>query len=406
MANPNDIDPSLEAEIEAQFNDLGSMEDLMAEPAPTEGQEPQRKGYEPGERIRAKVLTVGRDDIFVDLGPRFQGVISREHYPEEGEIKAPAEGEEVDLRVIRYDRSEGLFYLAPVHAAQKAEWETLEIGQVVEARCTGTNKGGLVMEVAGHRAFMPAGQIDRFRVENLDECVNQQYVCEVIEFNRKTANIVLSRREVQERERREAKDRIWKELEVGQDVEGIVRKIMPFGAFVDLGGVDGLIHISDLAYERVNKADEVVKEGEKVTVRVLKLDPDNERIGLGLKQRQADPFESVNNTVNEGDVVSGKVTRITTFGAFVELQPGVEGLVHISQLAHERVNRVSQVVSEGEIVQVKVLEVDPESRRIGLSIKALKEQQAEEAERPEDKAMAKLKARFGGGDKNLKGGIE
>jgi len=317
----------------------------------------------------------------------------------------PKPGEEHEFRVVRYDRSEGLFYLAPVGAAQKAEWETLEVGQIVEARCTGTNKGGLAMEVAGHRAFMPAGQIDRFRVENLDECINQQYVCEVIEFDRKARNIVLSRREVIERERREAQERIWDKLEVGQDIEGIVRKIMPFGAFVDLGGVDGLIHVSDLAYERVNKVEEVVKEGQKVTVRVLKLDRDNNRIGLGLKQRQSDPFESASESINEGDVLSGKVTRIAAFGAFVELQPGVEGLVHISELSHDRVNRVNQVVSENEIVQVKVLEVDPDSRRISLSIKALREQKAEEIERTDDRAMARLRARFGSGERELKGGL-
>lgn len=404
MAKPHDIDPSLEAEIEAAFHDLGSMDELLAEPTRPEGAEPVRKGYEPGERIRARVLTVGRDDIFVDLGPRFQGVVGREHFPENAE-DLPKEGEEHEFRVVRYDRGEGLFYLAPINAAQKADWETLEVGQIVEARCTGTNKGGLAMEVAGHRAFMPAGQIDRFRVENLEECVGKPFVCEVIEFDRKAANIVLSRREVIERERRELQERMWNELEVGQDVEGIVRKIMPFGAFVDLGGVDGLIHVSDLAYERVNKVEDVVKEGQKVSVRILKIDRDNNRIGLGLKQRQADPFTSAAAAINEGDVLSGKVTRLAPFGAFIELQPGVEGLVHISELAHERVSRVSAVVSENEIVQVKVLEVDPQSRRIALSIKALKEQKAEEQDRPQDRAMERLKARFGGDGRQLKGGL-
>lgn len=402
----HDFDAELQKELDAAMGELDMEAMLNSGPAATGDDADAKKGsgrprsFKTGDRATGRIISVTPEDVFVELGPRHQGVCSIVQFEEQ-----PKVGDPIEVTVQRFDKSEGLFYLTRVGAVQKADWENLQEGQVVEARCTGVNKGGLEMEVAGHRAFMPAGQIDIYRTEDLEQFKDQTLTCEVIEFNREKRNIVLSRREVLVREQAAKREEIFSKLTVGDTVEGIVRKLMPFGAFVDLGaGVDGLVHVSDLAWERVSDPAKVVAEGQRVKVQVLAIDEERNRIGLGLKQTQADPFESIGNELAEGATVTGRVTKITAFGAFVEIEPGVEGLIHISQLSHERVNRVSQIVSEGEVVTAQILDIDPDSRRISLSMKALKESQAESAERPADASMERLKARFGS-DRPLKGGL-
>jgi len=353
-----------------------------------------------GQKAKGRVIVVGDDVILLEFGPKQQGTCPREQFGD----APPSPGESIEVSIQRYDRGEGILICNRVGAVQKAGWEALEEGMVVQAVCTGKNKGGLEMEVAGHRAFMPAGQVSMWHVENLEEMVGQSIPCEVMEFNRAQRNIVLSHRAVMERERAEARENLLKELQVGQVREGTVRKVMPFGAFVDLGGVDGLVHVSDLSYERVKEPGDVVRVGETVKVQVLKIDLESNRIGLGMKQLQDDPFTVTLASLKEGAVVSGRITKIADFGAFVELQPGVEGLIHVSELSHERVSRVNQVVKQDEIVEVQILSIDPETRRIGLSMKALAEKNAEETPRAEDSAMAKLRAKFGS-DRELKGGL-
>jgi ribosomal protein S1 len=232
-------------------------------------------------------------------------------------------------------------------------------------------------------------------------------VCEVLELDRRNGRIILSRKAHQQRERVALRDKLLETLAIGQTIAATVTSLQPYGAFADLGGVDGLIHISDLSYERIKHPSEVVQEGQQVEVRVLKIDRkhDPPRIGLGLKQLMENPVAKRFAEIREGDTVTGKVTKLMPFGAFVELAPGVEGLIHISELSHDRVHNVSQVVKQNEIVSVKVLSVDPAHKRIALSLKALQEKREAELERKDDNRMRKLRAQLNRKFGQLKGGI-
>lgn len=384
------LSDELNAEIEAAMADL---DDAMAAPAPrvrapasragragegAEARAPAIRGprvVQAGREHRSgKVVAVGPTDLFLEFGPKELGVCPRAQWPED---QIPKVGDELEVVVDRFDSTEGIFLCSRPGAVQKAAWELLEVGTTVEARVTGVNKGGLELEVAQHRAFMPAGQVALERVPDLSVFVGEKMTCVVTQVDRRgSGNIVLSRREILLQQRKEQAEKLKASLQEGQTLDGVVRKIMPFGCFVDLGGVDGLVHLSDLTYDRVGYGEKAVekhvKEGQTVRVQILKLDWENNRVSLGIKQVQGDPFATAVNAIVEGAEVTGKVTRLAEFGAFVELAPGVDGLVHISELDHRRVARVDDVVKVDQIVQAKVLKIDKETRRISLSLKALK----------------------------------
>lgn len=365
------------------------------------------------------VVSVGPTDVFIEFGPKELGVVPRTQWAEGETLPEPKQTLEV---VVDRRDDDGLLLCSRPGSIQKADWELLEPGQVIEAKVTGVNKGGLELEVTGHSAFMPAGQVSIDHIADLSVFVGEKVRCQVMRVDRSgRGNIVLSRREVLLQERRERAEKLKTTLAEGQVIEGTVRKIMPFGAFVDLGGVDGLVHVSDLTHDRVGHGEKFVaryvKEGERVKVQILKLDWEAGRLSLGIKQIQADPFAQAANDIKEGAEVTGRVTKLAEFGAFVELAAGVEGLVHISELAWKRVNKVEEIVKPDEVVKAKVLRIDPASRRISLSIKALappperpafkggpkeKQRTAEEIlkESPE---LRRLREKFGG--KKLKGGI-
>ena len=233
-------------------------------------------------------------------------------------------------------------------------------------------KGGLILDL-GVRGFLPASLVDIRRVQDLDEFLGQELRCKVIELNRSRNNVVLSRRAVLEEERKEQRQQILDRLQPGDVVEGQISNIVDFGAFVDLDGMDGLIHISELSWSHVNHPSEVLEIGQTVKVKVLDIDRDRQRISLGLKQTQSDPWQQVLESYHEGDVVEGRVTKVVTFGAFVEILPGVEGLVHISELAQHHVENPREVVSQGHAVNVKIIEVDGERRRLSLSLKRVED---------------------------------
>ncbi len=376
---PVHLGAEVEAEIEAAMAELESAH----APMPGAPAKPKVRGprvVEGGREHRTgTVVSVGPTDIFIEFGPKELGVLDRAQFKKgDTEEGLPNPGDQIEVVIQRYEASESLYICVLPGAVQKADWELLEPGQLVEARVTGVNKGGLELEVAGHRAFMPASQVDLDHVKDLSVFVGEKLECKVQKVDRRgKGNIVLSRREILQTQRAEAAAKLREALQEGMTVEGTVRKIMDFGAFVDLGGVDGLIHLSDLSHDRVNhgakNVERYVTEGQKIKVQILKLDWDANRIGLGLKQLQADPFEAAASEVVEGAELTGKVTKIMDFGCFVEVAPGIEGLVHISELDYKRVGQVSDVVQEGEIVRVKVLKVDPQSRKVSLSIKATKE---------------------------------
>ncbi|MGE3804921.1 MAG: 30S ribosomal protein S1 [Gemmataceae bacterium] len=357
-----ELDAQIEREMQEAMGGLSEKE-MYGDLGPR-----ARQGAAPGQAAqKAKVLSVHGPDVFVDVpGGRSQGVLPITQFPE----GAPAPGTEVDIKIERYDEANGLLVLSRRGAAVDADWSTVQTGMVVEGRVTGTNKGGLSLDVNGIRGFMPVSQIDLYRVENPEQFVNQRLTCMVTEANQVERNLVLSRRALLEKEREEQRDKLWEQLAEGQVHEGIVRSVRDFGAFVDLGGVDGLLHVSEMSWSRVQDPNSVVQPGQRVKVAVLRIDRDKRKVSLGLKQLQASPWDEVEARFPPSTKVTGKVTRIMDFGAFVELEPGVEGLIHISELSPQRVRRVADVVQVGQSVDVTVLKIDKAQRRISLSLKA------------------------------------
>jgi small subunit ribosomal protein S1 len=284
---------------------------------------------------------------------------------------------------------------------------------VVEAKVTGTNKNktGLTVEVNGIKGFLPASQLDMYRVEDIEQFVNQRLKVQVVELDPAERNLIVSRRALQERERAAKAEQFWASVKEGETRKGTVKSIKPFGAFVDLGGADGLIPASEFSWQRVNDLSEFVKVGQEVQVLVARVDHDARKIGLSLRQLTTSPFAEFANRVKAGARLTGKVTRVADFGAFVELEPAVEGLVHVSELSTQRVRRVRDVVSEGQTVEVEILSVDVDSRRIALSLKRISQEKedaedaAAEAERQADlKAAEELRANRPV-NPNLRGGI-
>lgn len=328
------------------------------------------------ERRPGVVVSVGPTDIFVEFGPKELGVLPRIQFTDED---LPKTGQTVEVVIERFESAESLFICNKPGAVQKADWEMLEPGQVIEARVTGVNKGGLELEVANHEAFMPASQVDVRRIEDLSVFVGEKLKCEVVRVDRTgRGSITLSRKKIAAEERKAEVEKLKDSLKEGDVKEGVVRKIMPFGAFVDIGGIDGLLHVSDLSHDRVNKVEDVVKEGDKVTVKILKLDWESKRHSLGLKQLTEDPWVAAIKDVVEGAVLTGKVTKLAEFGAFIEVAAGVEGLCHISELDWKRVHKTSDVVQPNKVVKAKVLRIDPGTKKISLSIKQALERPADE----------------------------
>ncbi len=405
---PVKIDAKTSAEIDAAMAQLDSEEapkKKVRGPRVVQGGREHRKG---------RVVSVGPADVFIEFGPKELGVAPRTQWPDEADL--PKVDEVIEVVVDRYNANESLYVCSRPGSVQKADWELLEPGQLVEALVTGSNKGGLELEVAKHRAFMPASQIDLGRVEDLSIYHGQKIECEVQKVDRAgKGNIVLTRRKMLEKARDESRDKLKDSLKEGDTIEGEVKRIADFGAFVEIApGVDGLVHISDLAHDRVRNVKDVVDVGKKVKVKVTKTDWDKNRIGLSLKATTEDPYAAAGASLTPGETVTGKVTNIADFGCFVEVAPGVEGLVHISELDWKRVDRVESVVKKDEVVSVKILEVDPKSRRISLSIKQTKEAPAgakpkgdELPEYVETAAMRKMKEKARGKEKRkgLKTGL-
>ncbi len=380
-------DPSLDAEIEAMMSEAGDAVGTTATPPRKRPQQVGRpapatlrgpRKVESGRELRkGKVVSVGPTDIFIEFGPKELGVVPRANYEKEGEESAvPKAGDELEVVVDRFEKDESLFICSRPGVVVKAAWELLEPGQTVEARVTGVNKGGLELEVAGHRAFMPAGQVSLDRVADLSVFIGEKFACEIVQIDHRGAgNIVLSRRNMLKEERAAKAAKLKETLVEGAVLDGIVRKIMPFGAFVDIGGMDGLVHITDMTYDRVSPSEKnvqkFVKEGESVKVQVLRIDHESEKIALGMKQLAADPFTSATAEVTEGAEVSGPVVRIAEFGAFIQIGQGVDGLVHISEISRKRIGKVEDELKVGQVVSAKVLKIDPATRKISLSIKAL-----------------------------------
>ncbi len=336
--------------------------------------------FEEGDVVNGKVVRIDKDEVLVDIGYKAEGVIPSNELSIRKSVDPADEvelGEEIDALVLTKEDAEGRLILSKKRARFEKAWRKIEIsadsGEPVEGSVIEVVKGGLILDL-GVRGFLPASLVDIRRVHNLDEFMGQTLECKVIELNRSRNNVVLSRRAVLEEERKEVREQILGNLAPDQVVEGKISNIVDFGAFVDLDGIDGLIHISELSWSHVNHPSEVVAIGDTVRIKVLDIDRDRQRISLGLKQTQEDPWQRVISTHRPGDVLEGAVTKVVAFGAFVEILPGVEGLVHISELADHHVENPSEVVEPGATLNVKILEIDEERRRLSLSIKRVEGQ--------------------------------
>ena len=335
--------------------------------------------FSEGDVVTGTVVRVDKDEILVDIGYKSEGVIPVAELSIRRSVNPDEEvtiGDEIDALVLQKEDADGRLILSKKRARFEKAWKRIEAaaesGEPVEGHVIEVVKGGLIIDL-GVRGFLPASLVDIRRVQDLEEYRDQVLLCKVIELNRSRNNVVLSRRAVLEEERKEARQQILVRLSPGVEVEGQISNIVDFGAFVDLDGMDGLIHISELSWSHVNHPSEVLEIGQDVQVKVLDIDRDRQRISLGLKQTQSDPWQQVVEAYNENDVVQGKVTKVVTFGAFVEIMPGVEGLVHISELAQHHVENPREVVSQGDVVNVKIIEVDADRRRLSLSLKRVDE---------------------------------
>ncbi len=328
-----------------------------------------------GQTVTGKVVQITEDEVCVNIGYKADGIIKRADLTQE-DVKLD---DEIEAEIVKVNDGEGNVVLSQRNIVNRKAWEALmakyEGGEYVEGTGKEAVKGGLICDVEGVRAFVPASQLAQHYVEKIGDFVGKDMKLKIIEVDKQKKRIVASRKQVIAEETAAREEEAWGRLEEGIIIHGIVRRLSPFGAFVDVGGVDGLIHITDLSWGRISHPSEVVKPNQEVDVKILSLDRERKRIQLGYKQLQARPWDNAAERYPEDSIVEGKVVRITDFGAFVELQPGLDGLVHISQCAPNRVNKVEDAVQVGQVVRVKVLSVDTEKKRISLSIRQAVEEE-------------------------------
>jgi small subunit ribosomal protein S1 len=330
-----------------------------------------------GEIVKGTIVAVQRDNVVIDIGGKSEGIIALSEFADaQGQTTVKA-GDHVDVYIESRENDDGLVTLSKEKADKMKVWDEIsaacERDELIEGTISQRVKGGLSVTIRGGvKAFLPGSQVDLRPIRNLDKLIGQTYQFKVIKFNKKRGNIVLSRRVLLEKERDEQKTKTLETLEEGKVVRGVIKNITEYGAFVDLGGIDGLLHITDMSWGRVNHPSELFQMGDEVTVRVLKYNPETERVSLGLKQTQEDPWSHAEEAFPPGKKVRGKVQSITDYGAFVELEPGVEGLIHVSEMSWtKKVKHPSKVLEVGQEVECQVLEVDAKSKRISLGLKQL-----------------------------------
>ncbi|EGK14058.1 30S ribosomal protein S1 [Desmospora sp. 8437] len=337
-----------------------------------------------GDIVKGKVTKVEDHQVMVDVNYKFDGVIpiselSSLHVDKASDVLS--EGDEVEVKVIRINDEEDKLVLSKKAVDADRAWEELqqkfESGETLEAEVADVVKGGLVVDL-GVRGFIPASLVERHYVEDFSDYKGRKLSLKVIEIDPVKNKLILSRKAVLDEEADQRKQETLAGLQPGQVMEGTVQRLTDFGAFVDIGGVDGLVHVSELAWNRVEHPSEVLSEGDQVQVKVLKVDQQNERISLSIKETQPGPWEKVSEEIKAGDIVTGTVKRLVSFGAFVEVYQGVEGLVHISQISRRHIATPSEELEEGQEVRVKVLDMQPEQKRISLSIKEVEQEETRE----------------------------
>jgi small subunit ribosomal protein S1 len=344
---------------------------------------------EVGQTVQGKVTKVDVKQALVDIGYKSEAIlpiseVSSLHIEKVADVLT--EGDELTLQItkINEEKDEVLVSKKAVDAVKA--WEDLEQkfsnGTIFEGVIADVVKGGLVVDV-GVRGFIPASHVERHFVEDFSEYKGKSLTLKVIELDREKNKVILSHRAVLEQEQQDAKQEVYGQLEVGAVLEGTVQRLTDFGCFVDVGGVDGLVHVSEMSWQRVDKPSDVVNEGDKVKVKILKIDKENERISLSMKEAQPGPWENVSKNLAVGSIVTGTVRRLVNFGAFVEVAPGVEGLVHISQISNRHIGTPGEVLEEGQQVQVKILDINLSEQRISLSIREVEEEREVKAVKKE-----------------------
>lgn len=355
-----------------------------------------------GDVVKGKIEKVEEKRVCVKIGDDIEGIIpiselSSLHVEKASDVVSV--NEEVELEVIKVEENQ--IVLSKKRVEAKKAWVDLQekfaSKEIFEVEVKDIVNGGLVVDV-GVRGFIPASLVERHFVESFDEYKGKTLQVKVVELDQEKNRVILSHRAVLDEQAEQNKNETLQAIKVGQVMEGKVQRLTDFGAFVDIGGIDGLVHISEMAHHHVEKPEEVVQEGDTVQVKVLKVDVENERVSLSIKETQPGPWETVGVEIKQGDIVEGVVARLVSFGAFVEIKPGVEGLVHISQLANRHVKSPSEVLKEGQTVKAKVLEVHPEEKRISLSIRALEEEKEVTAQPKEVPVEEEIQTGFSIGD--------
>jgi small subunit ribosomal protein S1 len=367
--------------------------------------------FKDGDIVEGEVVRIDKDEVLVDIGYKSEGLVPSNELT----IRKGADphqvvelGQRIEALVLQKEDADGRLILSAKRAAFERAWNRIEEAyneqRTVEGPVIEVVKGGLILDI-GLRGFLPASLVDIRRVRNLEAFLGEKLECKVIELNRSRNNVVLSRRAVLEEERKEERERILTSLEEGMIVRGTVSNLVDFGAFVDLDGIDGLIHISELSWNHVDHPSEVVQVGEEVEVKVLEVDRDRERISLGLKQTRKDPWQEIVERVNVGEQIQGRVTKLVTFGAFVEVAEGVEGLIHISELADHHVETPDEIVRSGDEVDARIIDVDARRRRLSLSLRPKREDREDRPPRRdrEDRPRRDRDDRPRGGDRASEG---
>ncbi|CAN5271389.1 hypothetical protein BH24ACT16_BH24ACT16_09180 [soil metagenome] len=346
--------------------------------------------FKDGDIVEGEVVRIDKEEVLVDIGYKSEGLVPSNELSIRKGVD-PHEivelGQRLEALVMQKEDADGRLVLSAKRAAFEKAWNRIEEShneqKTVEGPVIEVVKGGLIIDI-GLRGFLPASLVDIRRVRNLESFIGQRLECKVIELNRSRNNVVLSRRAVLEEERKEERERILTSLEEGNIVQGTVSNLVDFGAFVDLEGIDGLIHISELSWNHVDHPSEVVEVGEEVEVKVLEVDRSRERISLGLKQTRKDPWQEIVEQVEIGGNITGRVTKLVTFGAFVEVAEGVEGLIHISELAEHHVETPDEIIRSGDEIEARIIDVDAKRRRLSLSLRPKKEDRAESSESSEE----------------------
>jgi len=356
-----DQDPSLDREVEAAMGGL-SVDQLIAQgpqqpaaPAGGEGQDSTKRG---------KVISIGSDEVFVDIGGKTQAMAPLSQFTE---VKI---GDEFDFVIDRFDEREGVLLVNRKGVlSSNVSWENLDVGAIVEGMVTGMNKGGLELEIKGIRAFMPAGQVDLYYNRDISVFIGQKLIAEVTQLDKQAHNIIVSRRRILEREKEEHRQKTMAELAEGQMRKGVVRSVTDFGAFVDLGGVDGMIHISEMTFSRGRHPSEFVKVGDLVEAKVIKISRQTGKISLSLKQAVPDPWTGAETRYPIGTQLTGRVTRLEPFGAFIEVEEGLEGLLPMSEMSWQRIRHPSDIVKVGDTIKLVVINIDPHAKKLTFSLK-------------------------------------